>query len=313
MEVRGPYLQCAAPNSTQTPIFDYYQRSLITNNGTPIAMVTEKTLSRALEIFETTPRFHATDAVDPQGVPGLPDLHGVVMSAFDPFLGEGLASLKPVSGNLIEPLNTWQVDLPANFGQNMGYTPDFCQPVAPNATEPGDTPECQMFPLQLWVVTSNENFICTLGNGTRTAKFDFEDGVQTVSYGELQDFAPVFAPRRLLLTKNEGNMTVSIDVDYQVHSYMSVYLSLQNMLSGNVTMWIPWTSTQATFFTDESFVLRTGLDACDLIKNNTWSQNYTNTLFEKPDYMCRNGSLARAIEDLATNATLSMMTSADLT
>jgi hypothetical protein len=162
-------------------------------------------------------------------------------------------------------------------------------------------------------VTSNENFICTLGNGTRTAHFDFEDGVQTVSYGELQDFEPVFAPRRLMLTKNEGNLTVSVDVDYQVHSYMSVYLSLQNMLSGNITMWIPWTSTQAPFLTDESFVLRTGLDACDLVKNNTWSQNYTNTLFEKPDYMCRNRSLARAIEDLAANATLSMMTSADLT
>jgi len=137
--------------------------------------------------------------------------------------------------------------------------------------------------------------------------------MQVISYGELQDFEPVFTPRRLLLNKTEGNVTVSEDVDYQVHSYMAVYLSLQNMLSGNITIWILWTSKQAPFLTDQSFVLRTGLDACDSIKNNIWSQNYTNTLFEKPDYMCRNRSLARAIKDLSANATLGMMTSADLT
>jgi hypothetical protein len=91
-----------------------------------------------------------------------------------------MTALKPVSGDLIEPLHTWEVDLPADFGRNMGYTSSFCQPVASNSTEPGDTPECQMFPFQLWVVTSNENFICTLRNGTRTARFDFADGVQTI-------------------------------------------------------------------------------------------------------------------------------------
>jgi len=160
VDVRGPYLQCASPNSTQIPIFSYYQRSLITNNGTPIAMVTEKTLPEALRLFRTTPRLHETDAVDPKGVSGFPDVHGVVMSAFDPLLGEGMADLRPVSGSLIEPLNTWQVDLPATFGRDMGYTPPLCQPLPFNATEPGEVPECQMFPLQLWVVTSNDNLIC---------------------------------------------------------------------------------------------------------------------------------------------------------
>jgi len=161
-------------------------------------------------------------------------------------------------------------------------------------------------------VTSDDAFICTLGNGTRTANFNFIDGDQTISYGELRDFDPVFAPRQIFLNIPDGNTTQQVDVDYQVHSYMSVYLSLQNMLSGNLTMWIPWTSPTPPFLTDQNFVLRTGLDACGSIKNNTWSQNYTNDLFEKPGYMCRNGSLARAIEDLATNVTISMMTSSDL-
>jgi hypothetical protein len=41
------------------------------------------------------------------------------MSAFDPLLGEGMTALKPVSGDLIEPLHTWEVDLPADFDRNM--------------------------------------------------------------------------------------------------------------------------------------------------------------------------------------------------
>jgi hypothetical protein len=49
-----------------------------------------------------------------------------------------------------------------------------------------------MFPFQLWAVTSNKNFIFTLGNGTRTANFDFVDGVKTISNGELRNFDPVF-------------------------------------------------------------------------------------------------------------------------
>ena len=313
IDIRGPFLQCAAPNSTQIPTFNYFQRSLYLNPGSVIAMVTKNTLPLAVELFNTTSYLHKTDAVDPQGVPGLPDLHGVVMTAFDPLVGEGLADLRPVSGDLIEPLNSWQVDLPSNFGRSMGYTPSICRPLAGNATEPGDTPQCQMFPFQLWVVTSHDSFICTLGNGTRTANFDFVDGDQTISYGELRDFEPVFAPREIFLTVPDGNRTQQIDVDYQVHSYLSVYLSLQNMLSGNLTMWIPWTSPTPPFLTDQNYVLRTGLDACDSIKNNTWSRNYANDLFEKPDYMCRNRSLARAIEDLATNVTISMMTSSDLT
>jgi hypothetical protein len=50
-------------------------------------------------------------------------------------------------------------------------------------------------------VTSNKKFIFTLGNGTRTANFDFADGVKTISNGELRNFDPVFAPRKFKLSK----------------------------------------------------------------------------------------------------------------
>lgn len=314
MDIRGPFLQCEPPNSSQIPVFDYYQNVLYLD-PVNVAMVTKDTLPLALQLFNTTSLLHASNAVDPTGVPGYPDLHGLVMSAFDPLLGEGLSYFSFIGGNIIQSLGSsiWDVNLPANFGRSMGYTPSICQPVAANATEPGDTPECQMFPLQLWVTTSTEQFICTLGNGTRTGYFNFSAGIQTVSYGELRGFEPIFAPRQITLNVNDGNGTQQVDVDYQVHSYLGVYIALQNMLNGNLTMWLPWTSPTAPFLTDLNLLLRTGLNACNEIKNNIWSQNYTNDLFDNPDYMCRNRSLPRAIEDLASNITISLLTSSDLT
>ena len=40
--------------------------------------------------------------------------------------------------------------------------------------------------------------------------------------------------------------------------------------------------------------------------------NISNNLFTKPSWMCRNESLLRAIEDLANNVTISMLSSASL-
>lgn len=312
--IQGPFLQCEPPNSSQIPIFDYYQTVLYLD-PVNVAMVTQDTLPLALQLFNTTPLSHTSDGVDPVGVPGFPDLHGLVMSAFDPLLGEGLSDFSFVGGNIIQSLGSgiWDVNLPANFGESMGYTSSICQPVAGNDTQPGDTPGCQMFPLQLWVTTSNERFICTLGNGTRTTYFNFSAGIQTAPHGDMRDFDPVFAPRQITLNIPDGNGTLKVDVDYQVHSYMGVYLALQNMLNGNLSMWLPWTSPTPPFLTDLNLLLLTGLDACDEIKNNVWSQNYTNNLFDNPDYMCRNRSLPRAIEDLASNVTISLLTSSDLT
>lgn len=313
LDVRGPYLKCEAPNSTYTPFLNYYLKTLYSvNQSATIPKVTEVTLPLALNMFKDTPEIHPAVPLDPPGTPGLPDFHGVVLTAFDPFLGEGLTLLQPVSGSNIEPLNTWKVDLPANFGRSMGYTPSFCTPLS-NASQPGDTPECQMFPFQLWVMTSDDAMICTLGNGTRRTHINLLNGEQLVTYEDMKDFNSVFAARQLVLRHQVNGSVEETEVDYQVHSYKAVYLSVVNMISGNISMWIPWSSDTPPFLTEKNFALRTGLDACQEIANNVWGQNYTNDLFKKPEYMCRNRTLARAIEDLAANVTISMLASSELT
>ncbi|KAH9206119.1 hypothetical protein DL95DRAFT_233747, partial [Leptodontidium sp. 2 PMI_412] len=231
-------------------------------------------------------------------------------STYTPFLNYYLKTLYSVNQSATIPKVT--ENLPANFGRSMGYTPSFCTPLS-NASQPGDTPECQMFPFQLWVMTSDDAMICTLGNGTRRTHINFLNGEQLVTYEDMKDFNSVFAARQLVLRHQVNGSVEETEVDYQVHSYKAVYLSVVNMISGNISMWIPWSSDTPPFLTEKNFALRTGLDACQEIANNVWGQNYTNDLFKKPEYMCRNRTLARAIEDLAANVTISMLASSELT
>jgi hypothetical protein len=130
----------------------------------------------------------------------------------------------------------------------MEYEPEIlkanptCNPSELNFTT---DPFCQMFPRQLWVLTSNDSFVCTLGNGTRMAQFTFKAGTQTVSYGELTSFIPIFVPRKgalLVVPPNWDsdfpNMLNQTAISREVYAYMSAYVSLTSMLSGNVTAFL---------------------------------------------------------------------------
>jgi len=67
-----------------------------------------------------------------------------------------------------------------------------------------------------------------------------------------------------------------------------------------------------------SQVLLTGLAGCDEFQNSWWSQNIDmlGKVHKEPaidfgngdePWLCRNGSLARALEDLAVNVTVGML------
>jgi hypothetical protein len=60
--------------------------------------------------------------------------------------------------------------------------------------------------------------------------------------------------------------------------------------------------------------MQTGLIACDDIAHNYWYRTYgfANNFPSEP-WMCRNRTLDRAIEDLANNITISMLSSANFT
>jgi hypothetical protein len=183
------------------------------------------------------------------------------------------------------------------------------------------------------------SFAC--GNGTRNFTFDFVDGVQSLSYSTLEDFVPIYSPRFYLYSYTGP-------YPLKACTPLSIFWGLTNMLSGNTSFQLktnPYTKKNQVDSVDTSSrILLTGLDACDSFANNEWNHhplfwynstpldgnNLTSNLstnlgiieFEgpinisiatPPSWMCRNHSLQRAIEDLATNITISMLTQADLT
>jgi hypothetical protein len=305
VEIIGPFLQCQSPNATQIPVFEFYETLLANGSGEP--RITEWS-----QPYLTSAKLEAGNFLN------------VMMSTFDPYLGsDGWANFP----GLPDQFNNWPVSLPANFSSSIGYEPDFlkanpiCNSSVPNVTT---MPACQMFPRQLWVLTSNDSFVCTLGNGTRIAQFSFEDGTQTVSYGDLTNFIPLFVPRMGLQPRAPPNWNSDFPstlnesaISNEVYAYMAAYVSLTSMLSGNITAFLEVEpeNPQVELWEHTSQITFTGLDACNDFKKNYWNQKYPNaaSLFPKPEYMCRNRTLAKGIEDLMTNITLSMMTSSDLT
>lgn len=339
LKVRGPFLQCNPANSSQVPYFEDYKESLLEG---PF-LVTSSNWNTPVK-----PTFPFG------GYAGM-----LMFSAFDPSLGGaqgwlGESYYDLAHGNSPDEFNTWAVDFPVNAS---GYYVEGNDP---------ELADVQVVPRQIWIQTSNESIVCTMGNATRDVNFGFMEGTQTIAYGDLEDFEPVFVPRM-------GDH-LKVNITAEQYTYVAAYWAMTSMISGNASIELIANETGNSSYiivTDSSYtVLRdsssrslvTGLVACDEFVHSFWQehpivgnsdpdikycnssngairgngsiqstcprtpQNWTgppigqleppeavtNTLFNYPAWMCRNRTLARAIEDLATNITLSMMSAPDL-
>jgi len=229
LTIRGPYLLCEEANSSQIPVFEYY-----------------KTAAAREHMMMSY-----TEADIPQNLSRTNPYLGVVLSVFDPFLGnDGWTNGTPGG-----ELGSWSSFLPLDFSKTLGYIPHDLETLAYCRDNITYT-HCQMFPRQLWVNTANDSFVCTLGIGTRTARFDFVDGEQSVAYGDVQGFEPVFVPRDGSL-RNSSNGT-HLPVNFEIYSYMAVYQSLAQMLIGNVTLVLGSSTQVIPQIYHDSKVLLTG-------------------------------------------------------
>ena len=166
--------------------------------------------------------------------------------------------------------------------------------------------------LQLWVQAANVSIVCSLANASFDLDVQFLNGVQNVF-------------QRNITTLNHWAPSVAA---YQIdNAYMTTFVALVNMLYGNVSLQ-PAYGTELALHLDDSNVLNTALSACPEFSfwfngngpsvNQTvfgidLATNLTNYIFPSETSICRNGSLARAIEDLANKITISMLRSPYLT
>ena len=171
--------------------------------------------------------------------------------------------------------------------------------------------------LQLWFQTAQNSIVCSLSNTSFLLDIEILDKVQAIIQREVQTVNP-WTPTN----------STSVEANVQDQAYLSTFFTFVNTLSGNVSLQQS-SGDELSLKLDDSNVMNTALSACpefmlwfdtpsfsdpkSSIYGINLSGNITNNIFPDNVSICRNGSLLRAIEDLANNITISMLGSADLT
>ena len=127
------------------------------------------------------------------------------------------------------------------------------------------------------------------------------DGKQTISQN-VEDFEPLY------MQEVTGQST---------RTYVGVFTAFTNMLSGNISLVITFTSGPSLALDEmTSKVLQSGLAACEDVVPTYWidywnkeafSASDVSEVFNGPSWMCRNQTPALAMEDLFNNITISML------
>lgn len=192
------------------------------------------------------------------------------------------------SGTRIDSYNNWVAEVPSEF-----FTHTSKQ--------------------QIFIQTYRQSIVCTQFSATFDIQLDFIDGIQNISQYDVTLGDPIIAT----------NFNSSGDGNFE-EAYYSSFVALGNMIFGNVSLLMDTTEIfgsdppQSIKYKDvNSRVLQTGLIGCNEFTNNVWDGIGETFNGESPirgsPWMCRNNSLSLAIEDLANNITISMLSSPDLT
>ncbi|KUJ09794.1 uncharacterized protein LY89DRAFT_597817 [Mollisia scopiformis] len=293
MPIRGPYIQCEPANSSELIFFNFYNNLLV--EGGIYSETTQGSMPINISVNDTAPVM-------------------LFFSAFDLTMAADWQPDRSYDYVNADIYNDWVVPIPPDFLDSYGYMAHGSKPIA-NSSVYNFT--AQMVPRQLFVQTSETSFVCTLGNGTRDVYFDFSNGDQTITYGDLQEFEPLFVPIYGLPEYTSAGPILPTNLG--MFPYVAVYTSLTSMLSGNLTVDAVSVLTKALdwqIWDTSSRIINTGLETCDdftlssfnlhpVIVNQTYvdpDSNATtmpvgrmNATFEggfKPaPWKCRNGTL----------------------
>jgi hypothetical protein len=261
------------------------------------------------------------------------DVQMVVLSAFAPYAGiQGwMYGITPTDS--VDQFNNWDVDLPWDAVPDLGGRND--EMIVDDIIQ------------QLWIQTSTAGYVCPMGNASYDVKFDFVDGIQSMVQYNTSGFIPMEVMR---LGGGGGSSAILDDLTPGPYmrkghttfelSYMAVWEAFTSLVSGNITMRyfaaLGDKNKNLTLWDSSSRALLNGLSACDDITQNSWDDlpttlnssvdapitlldfsqaetNISNHFFANPADLCRNRTLIKAIEDLAGNITISMLSSSNLT
>jgi len=159
-------------------------------------------------------------------------------------------------------------------------------------------------------------------NASFSVDFEFSNGLGAVRSQIIEILPPTGASNTTALDINPENTALDTNVaDISNAAYYSSLVAFGSNLFGNVslenstnTCITPGCNRPLYLAEASSHVLETGLIACDDIAHNYWYSTYGSqnpnlnvTKFPSEPWMCRKRTLARGIEDLANNITISML------
>lgn len=293
LDFYGPTVQCAIANSTDQPIFDQISGSFETQDGIFIySGYNDGLWNKSME--------HSA----------------LVQSVYDPpfrLLYSAWSGYMGPIGDDASSANQW--------------------PNCPNIG-PCVFPSCldELLCPVLYIQTSTSSITCKMSNASFSVTIASINGLQQTTQRKIEP-APYAAPHK------------GVDIPYDEYVYYPHFAALSRLLIGNLSMSpvVDVSSDQNVNENNSTWALHaantdlvsTGLLACAEIQQSPFvnlppfrviphipgqphqdqpepSQVFANTFPTEP-WMCRNQTLLRAIEDLATNITLSYLSSSDLT
>lgn len=324
MQFFGPAVKCAPPNSTQQIIMDYFNDA----NRNATRLFNEDSMA-----IDLRNRSHFAGSF-PKTIFSYELL---LYSAFAPYGGRQGWYFGNQDEDVVDQFNNWNVDLPWEMDDLHGRVDEA---LADDIIQ------------QLFVQTASDAFHCNLGNASYNVDFEFVNGIQTSINYTTSDFTPIYSMRSgdgagggVLLANSivPGPYLNRTHTGFEM-SYMSVWTAFTSLISGNITMHYiglqreeGGSDTNLTLAQTNSRILLNGLSACNELVNTTWSDlpfqaqdpkvspvsfysldarvenNSSNHILDKPGWMCRNSTLIRAMEDLASNITISMLSASSLT
>ncbi|KAH7416726.1 hypothetical protein BKA64DRAFT_655956 [Cadophora sp. MPI-SDFR-AT-0126] len=265
----GPSIQCEDPDAGQTAAFKEYER-----------------------VFFDVHRIVTTGSIansSDKGVSGF-----LIMSSFSPTQN---APDEPYRReDLLKNYNNWQAELTPEYLDFRGKAYNGSQ--------------------QLWVQTADRNIVCSLVNASFDVGFEYIGGVGKVTHQHVQVLPPVAPSNTTALLIPYGNATLGGGASLennQNSAYYASFLALGYNIYGNVSLENMTTKIQEEFIQlsqASSRILLTDLAACDEFADSYWARNLdfnTSRIFPREPWMCRNKTIDLALEDLANNITISML------
>ena len=288
----GPTVQCNDSTPQQEADFLYFMNNMAREAGTFTA--------QQYESGDYTVQPVAGGPEDTSTLSG-----ALVLSAFSPTV-QAVNQEQPFTtddfNNWIPELNTSDIN-DYNFGQTGSQA--------------------------IWIQLSNQTFVCTAVNASFDIGFEFVNGVGSVSQQNIQILPAAADGNPELAGTNTLELSYELvyGTDPSKAAYFTTFLALGSNIFGNISLENTRCKDGPTLGcsanaslpvdVDTSRASLTGLIACDEIAHNYWYDIYSipsnESAFPAEPWMCRNRTLARGIEDLANNLTISMLSSANFT